>query len=169
MPGTHVFLRDGANSKGIRGIRVQRIGPVFRGLAEWENSLRRPFPLGNAAICRNFKRVGQIERNSLKLRTLWRCWQSRANRSPRCISLLTGNLTGKSGGFGLPFAHGAGPYAAQFTVLKPLDNCQGSKKNREFFRRNRESKFPVTGSSTENLVFFCDLVAKSAPPQISTT
>ena len=37
-----------------------------------------------------------------------------------------------------------------------LTRCSGrfqAKKNREFFRDNRESKFPVTFSSSENLQF----------------
>ena len=46
-----------------------------------------------------------------------------------------------------------------------LTRCGGlfqAKKNRELFRDNRESKFPVTLSSSENLHFPCDLVAKNA-------
>ena len=39
----------------------------------------------------------------------------------------------------------------------------GLKKNTEFSQDIRELKFPVTGSSSESLLVFCDLVAKNAP------
>lgn len=52
--------------------------------------------------------------------------------------------------------------SAQFTVFSHREGPSELKKNREFFRDIRELKFPVTSSSSESLLIFCDLVAKSA-------
>ncbi len=71
-----------------------------------------------------------------------------------CISLLTGNLTGKSRGFGLSFTHGAACMLHNALCLARPDGPSKRKRNREFSRHIREFKFPVTGSSSENLLIF---------------
>ena len=66
-------------------------------------------------------------------------------------SLLTGNLTGKSLIFGLRSR--TAPHAILHNSLRLASSSEPSrlKKNREFFRDNRELKFPVTVLSSEHL------------------
>lgn len=72
-----------------------------------------------------------------------------------CISLLTGNLTGKSRDFGSRFTHGAAWHAGQFIVLSLPWLTVGAEKNREFSRYIRELKIPVIGSSSDRLFLSC--------------
>ena len=91
-----------------------------------------------AEVLRKPRKIANPRQNG-ELRSVvkgfWWCWQSRANRSLTGISLLTGNLAGKSRGFRLSVTHGAAWHAAQFTVLSaPWSTIQSSKKQGIFSR-----------------------------------
>jgi hypothetical protein len=62
----------------------------------------------------------------------------------------------------LSFANGIARMLRDSLHLTRFSGLIQAQKNREFFRDNREFKFPVTLSSSENLHFPCDLVAKNA-------
>jgi len=49
----------------------------------------------HSSLVQKIGRATKLDFKLLILKTLWRCWQSRAILSPCPISLLTGNLTGK--------------------------------------------------------------------------
>jgi len=71
-----------------------------------------------------------------------------------CISLLTGNFTGDFEVFGSRSR--MAPYGILHNSRRLALPWGPSRltKNREVFRDIRELKFPVTGSSSENLFFF---------------
>src|SRR6185437_14019422 len=103
---------------------ISRIHP---GIARWREILSQ------VVDCKDFMEVLAVSSEPLS----------------RCISLLTGNLTGKSGNLGRSFAHSHDGMLHNSRCLAARGGPSVPKKNWEFFKDIRELKFPDRVSSSE--------------------